>query len=78
MMVICFWKKNNSMLHFTFYTLQDGNLSDFIYLNSRITQVEAVSAENEPWDIELSFNTSNANTLFSYQLKIISKSTKSI
>ena len=63
-------EKNNSMLHFTFQTLQDGNLSDFIYLNSRITQVEAVSAENESWDIELNFDNSNVNTLLSDQFKL--------
>ena len=65
-----FLEKNNSMLHFTFRALQDGNLSDYLYLNSRITQVEAVSSEYEQWDIELKFNDANANVLLSDQFKL--------
>lgn len=65
-----FLEKNNSLLHFTFQALEDGSLSDYLFLNSRITQVEALSTEDKVLDIELNFNSGNANTLLSDQFKL--------
>ena len=54
-------EKNQALLNFTFRANRDGKLSDLIFINSRITKVEAYSVENEILNIDLHFKSEIEN-----------------
>ncbi|MFK7774365.1 MAG: peroxidase family protein [Saprospiraceae bacterium] len=53
-------EKNKALLHFTFRAKRSGKLSDLLFVNSKITKVEAYSAEDELLNIDLSFEGEDA------------------